>query len=343
MAEPTKTIDKSENKDIKKETEVKRSFPYVESRKVFIRRKPLVSAFRQTNAASFESTLCKIGGSSRHNDVLRGLTPEEEVRFLPKIIGTQPTNDKWEEACRAYWNNISRNVDEKGIELEVGLIWATEDAYNSKFQFNSNDKALIKDENGVLINSKGTPINIADYILWRYCLVYSECANDAADIHKSNKIRMYIFSQEIENKVKKNKFALEKEANQLFYGSLSDTNWTKWLLRLLVTKDPNPEKKVTIGQLMYMAEDDINIALAEYIKKDPQLFLTLGKDKSLELKSFIEECIAVGRLVRIANTEAIAFENDTIGNTLDQAVAFLSSPANSNTLNTLRAQINVNK
>lgn len=327
------TIVQNENKSVIKD---EKQFPYTESKKVTIKRKPLASGFKTMNKIQFEDKMCKIGASFRNNDTLRGLTPEEEIRLLPKIIGTQPSSDKWEEKTREYWNNISKNIPDNGLQLETGMMWLSKEDYDA-------DKRAPKDENGTIINSKGRPINTADYIIHRYCLLYSECANHEKDLHKAPRIRMYIHSDEVERKTKKQALQMEMKANQLFYSSMADRNWARWLLRLLVTRDTNIKKKITVGHLTHISDDDVNFGLGDYIKKDAELFFVLGNDKDLHLKAFIEECVFLGRLIRIANTEAIMFDNETIGHTVDQTVAFLNDPKNSRVLDTLKAQININR
>lgn len=313
--------------------EIKMSFPREFSHKVFVRRKknlpnlPIEGDF-------IDESIIKIGASWREKSVLRGLEAEEESRWLPKIIGTQVTSPNWEAEAANYWKNISRVVPltnkdgSGGLELEVGLRYKSQEDYDT-------DQNAPREE-GAVINPKGEPISMADYILWRYCLRYSRVANSIEDINKSPKIEMYLFSREKDIKDKKASFELRKKASQLLYKRLNERDWVDHILRLLIVQDG--EAKVTIKDLSTITDDEKDIMMDNYANKNPGLFLSLGEDRNLELKSFVEICIALGLLHRIANTNSVSMDGNTIGNTMDEVVTFLRNPENQHSLATLKAQ-----
>lgn len=315
--------------------EIKRTYPYFEHKEVLIKRKEDSSAYKTINRNGFVGNIEKIGSSFKGQDTLRGLTPVEEARFLPELIGITHTDNNWFKAAKEYWVNISKPVPEEGLKLEVGLMYDNEDEYQA-------DRKGERTKEGAIINPKGRPINLADYVIYRYCLVYNKVANSSELVGKSPNIAFYIYSKEKEISVKKELLKTKMAANKLLYSHIHDRNWAKWLLRILVTNDQSPTKKYSVGQLAYLEEEEVDIALSEYAEKASDTFVTYGEDRKLELKAFIEECIALGRLTRIANTTTIVFENDTIGNSLDQAVAFLSDGKNASVMNVLKAQVKIN-
>lgn len=317
----------------------KMSFPHFEYKEVWIKKKENTSAFKTLNKSSFIDSIEKIGASFKGQEVAKGLTPAEEARFLPQIIGVQFNEINWHKASKDYWLNISKVIPDGGLKLEIGLV------YNSQEDYDYDKKQTLKqnyDGVSVLINPKGNPINLSDYILWRYCLIYSKVANNLTLIGASKNISFYIYSKESEINAKKAQFKSKMEASKLLFSEISNRDWANWLLRVLVTNDTDLNKKYTIGQIPLFTSDEVDIALNEYCDKNPLTFIMYGTDKKLEIKAFIEECIVLGRLSRIANTQTIVFENQTIGNSLDQTVAFLSDAKNANILNTLKAQIKIN-
>lgn len=334
MENNNKPQNKGNNETQNETSQPKIQFPYNAYNKVVIKRKPIPTNGKgETIIGQIpEEFKVKIGSSYRGNSVLRGLTILEEKRLLPIIIGISPDSPNWESSTRDYWNNISKDVPLNGLELEVGLRYDNVDDlnYDSKLQEDLEFKSKV--------NLKGTPINPADYILWRYCRVYSRVANDLEDINKSAKIEFYIYSKNKETEAKKAILNLEKEANKLYYTSLADREWINHTLRVLISLDKS--NKYTALSLENMSEDEKDIAINEYLKNNPSLFLAIGKDKNLQTKSFIESCITKNILQRIPNTSVITFEAETIGNNLDEAVTFLNNPKNGTVKETLKARLN---
>lgn len=311
------------------------TFPKEFSTIVWVRRKTQISLPR--TGEFLDESIMKIGSSFKGNSTLRGLNFEEESRFLPQIIGVSPKSDNWEKATFDYWANISKPVPpgEKdgsgGLKLEVGLRYLNEEDYLA-------DKKK-KVENGAIINPIGTPINISDYILWRYCLVYSKIANNKEDINKSANIDFYLYSKDREVKEQKASLEQKRKASQLLYQNLADRNWVEFMLRLLIRTDQSP--LYSIKDLQSVSEDEKDVLLEKYMQDKPSVFSAYAEDKNLEIKSFIEVCIAIGTLTRIANTNSISFDGVTIGNTIDETVTYLNNPKNSQVIAQLRANSQV--
>lgn len=329
-----KPEDKVINKEVSKEKEIK--FPFYEHKEVYIKRVLDNNAFMERNSDSYSDVNKKIGASFKNQDTLRGLNLLEEKRFLPDIIGVSPTEQGWTKAAGDYWKNISKKVPLEGLKLEVGVIYETKEQYDA-------DRQAKTDHNNTRLNIQAVPINLNDYILWRYCLVYSKVANDETLIKKSPNIEFFLYSKEKEISTKKAIVNLTKEARMLLYKNLGDREWVDWVLRVLISRDNDPMKKVSIVTLDSLDQDEKDILLSEYVDKTPSEFKAIAEDKQLQIKSFIETCVAAGKLERIANTQSITFEGSTIGNTLEQTAAFLTDPKNNNILSTLKAQLNHTK
>ncbi len=298
-----------------------------ESNKVFIRRKPITTSFYKKNIESMEEGNWKIGASIKNNDVCRGLTFVEEEQYLPMLIGVQPKNDNWQKETTNYWNSISKQIPKDGIELEIGFNWKDEE--------NAKNGRLVKEDEKYKF---GSPINIVDYVLYRYCLVYSHVANNMADISKSHNIRFFLHSKKEEIKTNHDVLTLKNKAYGKYLSILADRNKVQDLLRLLTD-----ENGVVLYQ-MNQTNDEQDILLQNAMLRKPSLFITYCDDKALEMKSFISNCITAQRLKRIPNTETIMYgETTIIGNTMEEAVGFLQNDKNAQILNTLKIQVGVVK
>ncbi len=291
------------------------------SNKIFLRRKPLTTSFYKKNQESVDEGNWKIGASIRNNDVCRGLTFDEEEKFLPQLLGVQPKNDNWQKVTSEYWNSISKNVPEIGIELEIGFLYKTEE--DAKLGENCKEEDKFK---------YGFPLVVVDYILYRYCLVYSHVANSINDVNKSLNIRFYLHSKAAEIKASSDTLKLKNKAYSLYLETLANRTKVENLIRLFdkYTND--------------LGDEEQDIILSELATTQPAKFISYATDKTLEMKSFILSCIFGQKLKRIENTETIMYgETTLIGHTLDEAVANLNSEKMVQILNTLKIQMGVVK
>lgn len=325
-------MEKVENKPEVKVSEVR--YPRQISRIIIIKRKRLeLNTSNPTKVKTAGETtndsLLKIGSSFKGNSVLRGLTFDEESRLLPNILGVSSDSPNWEKTTLNYWANITKEIPSSGLELEVGLMYKTKQDYEYDLELNVN-------ENGVKEDHKGIPINLSDYILYRYCLLYSRVANSIEDIDKSPKIEFYLYNKDKEISDKKIVLDLKRKAMQHLYANISDRQWVDFVLRVLIASDKS--NKIQVTDINKFSEDEKDIALDNYLVENPTKFLAIAQDKNLEMKSFVEVCIATNKLQRIPNTDTISMDGNLLGNTTNEAILFLTNPKNNQVLNTLKAQ-----
>lgn len=312
------------------------TYPRTISNIVYVRRKKRDS-LPTTGDIVMDESIEKIGSSFKGNASLRGLTFEEEKVFLREIIGVSPDSPNWESACTEYWKNISKEVPasdkdgEGGLKLETGMIYATKEAYEKDLN--------ARKENGAVIMPAGRPINLADYILWRYCLVYGDVANDIKDVGKSPKIRFYLFSKAKQIEEEKVGFEVRKKAAQLLYSQINDREWVEHILRVLIQQDAAPT--YTIKDLPTLGEGEKDVILEKYMKQNPVLFHALGQDKDLQMRSFVELAIAMNILTRVPNTSTVNYETETLGTDMVQVIAYLKNPSNDETYKRIKAQVAV--
>ena len=266
----------------------------------------------------------KVGSSFKGKAPLSGLTIDEEKMYLPEIIGISPVDVNWRKEVREYWNNISERVphDNEGTNsrLPGRLITFTVVFKNNKDKEAFESAELFEAKAEISKRGEVTPDSIADYVLFRYCLVYSRVSNDAKSIHKSAKILFYLYSQETEAKKNYGIFELRNRAREIFVSLLEDISKIDALLRIF-GEDPN-------DTFTYMSEQDKHLKLDEFLAKNPKRFIQYAKDKSLSEKAFIKEAVLANIIHNPPNTDSYYYGDDrqvVLGNSLSDAVLYLKS------------------
>jgi hypothetical protein len=241
--------------------------------------------------------IAKIGGSLKNGVTNRGLDPEEERMYLPTLIGSDPNKADWSTATENYWKNISVDVpdNEEGLELEVGFKYKTEE-----------DAATAKG---------GIPINIPNYVLWRYCLVYSKVANSIEDVDKSPNIRFYLFDKAKEQKQKINLTAAKQKAYAKYLEIVGDIETITTILLVM-----------EVGKGVIMSKEDKLIALDSLVSSRPIDFLKVANDKNLQTKALIEKCLTRKFLTIIPNTDTYQRGDEVVAYNKLDLITKLESP-----------------
>ena len=281
----------------------------------------------------------KIGSSLKGKAPLSGLTIEEEKEYLPEIIGYDPTDVSWRKEVKDYWSNISERVphDKEGTNsrLPGRLV-----SFTIQFD-NLRDKKIFDNaetfDSKAAFSTKGKIIEgVADYVLFRYCLVYGRVANAKADRFKSGKIAFYLYSQETDAKVKYSKFELRRRAKAMFDGVLEDVSKLNALLRVF-GQDPT-------DSFVFQSIEDKHLKLDTLIDENPKRFITFMSDKSLAQKALIKEAVLAGVVHNPTNTDSYYYGDDkqiVLGNSLSDAVLFLRSKDERNVqiLESIKSQV----
>jgi len=294
-------------------------FPATLSRTIIIKRKPISGALPETGVSTEADRVLRIG-SGYAAGTTRPLgrtifTVEEEALYMPTLLGIQPNHPEWSGQLDAYWHNISRPVPLSGLILEVGKIYQSREEYD-------------EDQKGGYMTIKGSPLNVADYLLWRYCLKYSAVANRIEDMHKSDRILFYIHDEAQATRTKVSVRKIKDDANRLRYQHENDSERMTAVIYCFNQVVPtNPIAR--------------SLLFADLADQYPQQFITIVSDSLLLEKGFVEACIAKGLLNRPVNSTLILYNGDTqVGNNINEAIVFLSDPKNTVIRSTLQSQLN---
>jgi len=265
-------------------------YPYYDSSIVWIRRKEL----KLLPGDDGSEVKVKIGSSWRNNSVLRAFDAKAEAEYLPIIIGSDPAKQDWAKATEEYWKNISVEVPENpGLSLEIGF----------KYQTEEDAKA----------NKKGIPISYANYVLYRYCLVYSRVANSIEEINNSPKIKFYIYDEAIEMTIKTTAVETKRKAMQKYLELYTDPIAVDAILSVL---------KVGVG--LVLTPEKKALAFTEIFEANPQEFLKVASDTSLLTKALIQKALNKGHIRQIPNTQTYVLGENVIANSLEDLVVKLN-------------------
>lgn len=241
----------------------------------------------------------KIGSSFRSGsrDVLRGLTPEEEDKYLPEILGVGPSEPGYRAAKQNFWADMSITVESgEGTRLEVG------------------------------IDARNEPINLSDWITWKFAGKHSDVAANEEAVNDSQ-CKYFLHDPQAKQLVDADARRYRKLAQTAFIQMGDDNAKMRQVLRLLGfdTRMLTPELEAA------------ELALEKFVDKMPKEFLEIVSDTNLEMKAFLEEAVSARVIEKLGN---IYMDGDQVlGHTMKEAVAYLTDPVQSKTLTVLKARL----
>ena len=257
----------------------------------------IVEIFRRPNTSSlpdevFLDAKRKIGSVFNGNGKpLIGLSLSEIKKYMPAVIGVADSDPTFYRQVDRYFLNISINIPTEGTKLDVST-----------------------DDNG-------EPINVVDWIKFKYVKVYPYCAKDQHSLVRASKF--YILDRQEELDKKHIASSKRKEAYKTLLGlSQKEQDFLLTLMGYKVELLDAKQKEITI-------EGEVD--------KDPSTFISLASDKNLELKALVEQLISAEVLRRIGTS--IINGDETIGQTLDDAVIYLKDKKNSAVLVSMKARL----
>jgi hypothetical protein len=231
-------------------------------------------------------------------------TDEDLLNYIEKRVEAINTT---------FTNNIkaAQNIKDPGARQK-----AIDNAYRVKYD------SLVKVEGERY--KVGSPIIPFDYILYRYCLVYGDIANELALINKSPKIRFYLQSQTDIKRMKKAEQSVNRTRNKL-------------LLEVTENVEKMHNLLYAMGKGGQIPNDDVELydMIEKLSHQDTDNFIRIASDKDLNIIGAIEKYIASGIFTRYEGSTTIYDSTDLekpLGNTTEEVVAFFKNQANKATV-----------
>jgi hypothetical protein len=172
----------------------------------------------------------------------------------------------------------------------------------------------------------GTPNNPMDYIRYKWAIKHRQVAMSEDEMKTSPEKRFYIYDPQKDLLKKNNKVQVKKEADKEFIKLTGNFDLMRTLLRVLAKGNPDNLTDMEVENQLYDVKDS-----------DPERFLKYCKDDTLELRSEILEMIEKSVLRQIGNQ--IIYQDETIGDTMKDAIVYFKNKKNSGAVNAMRAQL----
>lgn len=318
--------------------------PYFEDRYIVIALVSSFSLYRKANDKSLEERNEFIGSSVRSSRTLASNKGEVEAYF-PNLIGVSPTNENFVRRVKEYLNNIQVKVDKLGKRLNISFHYYhvkdyyrfknAEEAIDAEFaavnrgDSTALDKAI---ENRIIklnaLESEkyryGYPDNVADYLLYRHCLLYSDVAKDTAIINNKPNIRFYFRDEQKEKELEAKKRLEVNNAKRNFVNITANDKLFDdvYAAYCIFTNRP---------LIPSLAEDRVlkENNLDYFASQEPARFNKMCTDRDVSLKAMIEKLIAYGILVRHPHSQNIVSSaGDFIGANMKESLAWFKNPDN---------------
>lgn len=278
------------------------------SRKVTIKLVNKFSILPKDAAAKFirDEVTKKIGCTWKAGtrDTIRGLSREEEIFYLPRILGVRVESDQWNDKVLQHWANFTIEVpnDENGIELEAGF----------KETITANGKTV-------------EPINLEDYMRFNWCKEHSSVATEPEQLDNMFLYTYYMVDKQKEELIKEQEFLLRQEVDKMFIKLVQSTDTgailkIDWILETAGGSNGTGINTTGLTKIQKQME------LEEIKKKNLSRFKEILLDEHLPVKALIRSALNAGVLIQEGNS--FFMDSKVIGSSLMQAVGYLSSPAN---------------
>lgn len=266
------------------------------SKTIIIKRRP-----NHTNLPDhiYAASKRRIGSSyTKSGDINTGLDLDQIKEYMPPILGISAEDSSFFKEVKTWFTNLSVDVPAAGLELDVST------------------------------NDKGTPLNIMDYIKYKFVIQHPYVLVDPHNEEEKRKKRKYLYTVEDRGKEKELKVAaskLKREALTQYIKIAADPKKTDMVLTVL-------------GEgITTMDKEDKILALETLAEENPAGFLKVVGNKNLELTFFLRNCISSEVLRKVGNS--ILDGEEVIGNSEEEAVLFLKDKANSEVYVNLKAKL----
>lgn len=324
--------------------DAERNQPYTDRKTITISLINRYSYYRKANDKTMDKRNEFIGSCVRSSQTLAA-NKDEVNAYFPNLIGISPSDPRYVNGVKEWLNNIQVRVDELGKEINVTFIYNTYDDYllfshkelAIENEFNSIPRNNLREVKRGLENKinalnalesekykYGHPENVADYLLYRHCLLYKDIAKDPAIINSDKNVRFYFRDNKKEAELQI-KLRTEINAAKRNYVALcgDKKSFDEVYIQYCVLNN--------LAIIPAMQEADIvkENNLDRFSVEQPDKFNKICNDKDISIKSNIELLIARGVFNRHAHSQNIvSADGDFIGANMKEAVAFFKNSDN---------------
>ena len=345
--EPIKTAQQESDEEL--------DAPFTYNRTVSIALIQNYSLYRKANDKVLPKRRDFIGSSVRSSQVLASNRAEVEAYF-PQLLGLSPNNENFISRLKQYLNNIQVRVDELGVTFDCSFQFnhkrdylkfkAQEEAielqYKKANRQNIQELRKALDAKIMAINNLesqlhayGSPVNIAEYLLYRHCLLYRDIAKDTAIINSDPYVRFY-FRDDTKDRERQQKLRQEINNAKRNYVEVigNDDMFDAVYIQYCVIAG------LPIVNSMLKDKLEKEVQLDKFSTAEPVKFNNIVKDKDIKIKSFIELLISRGEFVRSKFNQNITTQDgEFIGANMKEAIAWAKDPDNANVIDAFKNKL----
>ncbi len=262
---------------------------------------------------------------------ITALDRQTYISQINKNITVEKNKITTDEDLKDYINNRLTSVTEdfnKSIKTLTNItnVVSRQKALDEAYRVKYDSVQKIESERFKV----GRPINSFHYILYRYCLVYGDVANEEVLVSKTPKIRFYLHSQE---DIKKQQRAKAKTSQSRI----------KLLVNVIDSIESMQNLLYAMGEGSKIPTDDEDLYKEiEKISTDREVdFIRIASDSNLKLIGEIEKYIDKGILTRADGSNVIfnpLHTDSPIGNNMEEAIVYFKNQANKATVSEFKTR-----
>jgi len=178
------------------------------------------------------------------------------------------------------------------------------------------------------VDEAGHPLNVLDYIKYRFALAHPLVAPSLEELADKGTYRFFINDPEVTEAKKHTSVELKAQAYAVFSKIKATKAGSLSFGRILRLNGLNPDR---------MTEAAIETASANFLEATPAKFIRFAESKDLADTALIEELVDQQVLRKLGTI--YQFGDVRIGDSLDEAVAYIGSAKNSKNLVTMLARL----
>lgn len=208
----------------------------VKTKEIQIRRKEMNS---HLPATVIQESSRKLGSVFVSRSPLRGLTKEQEIEHLPRVLGVNADSTNFEKVTREYWADFGIDVPSEGVVLNI----TTDD--------------------------NGKPVVIDDWIAYQWAKRHPLVAKDKDAMNRDALATFYIYDPDVEVQRDNDGVQDKKAAWREFIKASKERKVMDRLYRVLTHRSPEPLSDLQIeNQLQTTMEADPKAFLKVALDKD---------------------------------------------------------------------------
>jgi len=237
-----------------------------------------------------------------HQRPYRGLTQEAEKELLPEILGISADDNNFSDRARRYWAEMTIDVPQEGHMLSVPILPDDADMPHPK-----------------------SP-HVEDWIKYKFAQGHPQVAESRSDAEANVNKSFFIYDPEKEAERENRKSKLRQKA----YMELAKASENEAKLDVLVRvlTDQRPER---------LSKSQKENILDTQLNSDPEKFVSAATDSDLALRGLLMDAIENEVLNKIGNQ--IMYQDETIADTMDEAIAWAKNDRNSGVMQEIKAKL----